>query len=199
MLKVFSGRKALLRYFAFCFILSVVGTKYTHGQSYKGRVVIRAPEELVSFGTSVQTLIFDTIICDTCIESVPSWKRLGGLAVDSIYVPEGPHAVEQATQLEGLQINSVELLSVLTRARTWMLRKAFPDSQPEDTIRWSGILKKWVKVSDLSTFYEVRFDTSIALDSVFQWLEEVPNLLDFHSVPIPIMDSIDSPDILNKQ
>lgn len=161
-------------------------TKYHQGQAG-----FSAPPSIVAMPGSVQGIIIDTSGCDQCKDTLPSYRFLGDLLVDSIIYVDSTRRVTSPEQMQGISIESSELRSVLQQVHVYRLARSFRGAIPGDTLRWNPVTEKMDTLPDLSWHYDLRFDSTITVDSVVNLLSTVDGLVSYGGIQIPVWDIID--------
>jgi subtilisin family serine protease len=158
-----------------------------------GSAAFEADFSVVSFPPGVVALYFDTSESGNLMSSLPEWRFLGGLKIDSVETfassyPTVISPLSSASQVEGLTITSASLQTVLERANVLCLRRSVRHSVPNDTLVWNEAHSEWRRVPDLSRHYMISFHDSLSVDSVITWLSVVTELDSYNPVPVAIDD-----------
>ena len=89
---------------------------------YPGQAAFEADRTIITMPYGMAAIVFDTSECENCHDSVPVWRFIGNLKVDSLIYREEefPHTriattVTDSSQLEGIRIDSPELVQTLER------------------------------------------------------------------------------------
>jgi hypothetical protein len=170
-----------------------IGTGKTQVKNtyYQGQAIFKAPPSIVTLPVSVQGIIIDTSKCGRCKDTLPAFRFLGDILVDSIIYVDSTRRVDSAQQMQGISIESSKLQSALRRARAYRLARSFRGVIPSDTLRLNSVTKRVDKLPDLSWDYDLRFDSSITFDSVYKLLSAVKGLVSHGGTPIPVKDVSD--------
>jgi hypothetical protein len=179
-------------YFTFTMLLLLVsfGTGKTQVKNtyYQGQAGLKAPPSIVAMPASVRGIIVDTSECGRCRDTLPAFRFLGDILVDSIIYLDSTRRVDCAEQMQGISIESSKLRSVLQQVHAYRLARSFRGAIPGDTQRWNSVTKKVDTLPDLSWHYNIRFDSSISVDSVYKLLSTVNGLVSYGGIPIPVRD-----------
>lgn len=158
---------------------------------YQGQAGFKAPPSIVAMPASVHGIIIDTSDCGQCRDTLPSYRFLGDLLIDSIIYEDSTRPVTSAEQMQGISIESSKLQSVIQQVHVFRLARSFSHVIPGDTLRWNPVTQKMDKLPDLSWHYDFRFDPNITVDSVVNLLSTVNGLVSYGGIPIPVWDIID--------
>jgi len=158
---------------------------------YPGQAAFNADQSVITMPKGTVSLFFDTSQCEGCRDSLPPWRFIGDLKVDSIklYAIRGRSMTTElsdASQLDGVKIVSKDLIAVLRKLKVVRLIKRAPMFAPSDTLFWDSVTNRWVNTPDLSTAYRLIFDESIDPDSAVNWLRQVPGLIDANKLDRPL-------------
>ena len=151
---------------------------------YSGRAAIMADESVISIRYGVKGLVFDTT-CSSCKSQYPEWMFLGNTKVDSIISFTDTHALTESSDMEGISVNSEELLAVLAANNVYRLMKSFPRRIPSDSLYWNEKRAEWKVLPDLTKHYYIEFDTTVGVQGVVDQLSAVSDLLLAEPYPKP--------------
>lgn len=141
-----------------------------------GRASFTTDYSALLFPKEVDRIYFDTSQCAHCRDSLPSWRFLHSLKVDSLLINGEVTPLTSESQMSGIVLDSCKLAACLKKYKVSVLLKGFSGTAPYDTLAWSHIYKKNVVIPDLARHYILRFDSTICVDSVLECLHSVPGL-----------------------
>ena len=169
---------------------AVLTSPVAQADVYPGQAAFNADQSLITMPKGMVLLVFDTSQCEGCRDSLPPWRFIGDLKVDSVklYVVGGRSMTSELSdpsQLDGVRIISKDLIAALQKLKVVQLIKRAPMFAPSDTLFWDSVTNRWVKNPDLSTAYRLMFDENIHPDSAVHWLQRVPGMIDANKLDIP--------------
>ena len=176
--------------FTMLLVLVSFGTGKTQVKNtyYQGQAGFEAAPSIVAMPGPVRGIIIDTSECGQCRDTLPSYRFLGDILVDSIIYLDSTRRVASPEQMQGISIGSSELRSVLQQVHAYRLARSFRGAIPGDTQHWNSVTKKMDTLPDLSWHYDLRFDSSITVDSVYKLLSTVNGLVSYGGIAIPVRD-----------
>ena len=164
---------------------------------WPGEIGFTADHEVLDIPYGISGLIFDTTECPGCQDSLPQWRYLGDLKIDSVMMTGGyrrqgwVESYQSGDQLRNLVVESEELLEILHRYGCRLLKKCFSRFDAADTVSWDSIQSVWFHGPDLSRHFRVVIPHDMVVDSVITELETVAGLRYIHRIPKPIGDVIE--------
>ncbi|MFH1372340.1 MAG: C25 family cysteine peptidase [bacterium] len=172
---------------------SALGSTQEPLEHHLGMARFKADYSVVFFPAGISKLYFDTTDCLDCRETLPPWRFIGALKVDSLVRNGVTETVVKQSHMEGLKITSSGLIDCLAEARVYALGRRFSRSVPYDTLVWNRIRRKTVVVPDLSKHFGILFNRNSTVDSVVALLDAVRELTNVGPVPRAIFDSTCGP------
>ncbi|MBN2227263.1 MAG: hypothetical protein JW763_07840 [candidate division Zixibacteria bacterium] len=151
---------------------------------YKGVIGFKAGHDIISFQNGAIGLVFDTAECTQCKDSLPSWRCLESLKVDSVIYRKRTIALEDSILTADYETNSIGLLDILHDINCRSLVRRMPWFDPSDTLGWDPVRKETRIRKDLSIHFKITFGETINLDSLSSKLNAVPNILSTGKIPI---------------
>jgi hypothetical protein len=169
----------------FLLLVTFASGQLQHLAQYRqGQAGFEAPPSIVTMPASVQGIIIDTSECGQCQDTLPAYRFLGDLLVDSIIYEDSTRPVASGEQMQGISIESSELRNVLQQAHVFRLARSFSHVIPGNTLHWNRVTQKMDTLPDLSWHYDFRFDPNITVDSVVNLLSTVNGLVSYGGIPI---------------
>jgi len=158
---------------------------------YKGKAGIKASPSIISMPASVWGIVIDTSNCIDCEDTIPAYRFLGDVLVDSILYNDSVRFVDCPERMQGISIGSAELQSVIRQVPVFRVYRVFRGVTPGDTLHWNSVTQKMDVLPDLSWHYHLRFNPDIPVDSVIALLATIDGLASYGGEPIPVLDIID--------
>ncbi len=155
---------------------------------YDGVVSFKADHDIISFDNGVIGLIYDTSACPGCKDTLPEWRYIGDLLIDSIVYLDSVIVYDDSTKLNDITINSAGLLNVLKDANAYKLIQRAPWFDPADTLYWDPIFHEYKILNDLSIHYKFYFNDTLSIDTVRSWLHNVSDIQGTGGIPISFED-----------
>jgi len=155
---------------------------------YPGSARFKADYGTVFFPAEIRTLFFDTLECQGCRDSLPPWRFIGDLKIDSIIRKGVTEPFVRESLIYGVQINSPELISVIKKNNCYLLGRRIWDAVPYDTLGYSRSGQDQVVVPDLSKHFYIAFDSLRNAKDIVAQLKAVPNLKNVGLNPKPMGD-----------
>lgn len=90
---------------------------------YPGTARFEAEHADLFFPAGVSKLVFDTTDCTGCKDTLPSWRFIGDIKVDSVTKDGTTEALENAGQMSGIEIASSELITLLRQDKVTSLER----------------------------------------------------------------------------
>jgi hypothetical protein len=177
-------RKSILCIMFLLLVIFGAGQSQHLAQYRQGQAGFEAPPSIIAMPAFVHGIIIDTSDCGQCLDTLPYYRFLGDLLVDSIIYEDSTRPVTNAEQMQGISIESSELRNVLQQAHVFRLARSFRGVIPGDTMRWNPVTQKMDTLPDLSWHYDFRFDPNITVDSVVSLLSTVNGLVSYGGIPI---------------
>jgi len=168
-----------------CTLLCIAISADSEEQFHPDKARFFCDSSIVYFPHGKVGLIFDTAECINCRQSLPEWRFIGDLKVDSIIYIDSTLPLTEENQIADIEINSPGLRRILENSNAYKIAKSFPEAVPEDTLFWDSVRVKWHILPDISKYYTIRFDEAVEMDSVINWLRSVPDIRKIEKIWIP--------------
>jgi hypothetical protein len=173
---------------AFCMCLFQIGYSQ-ESEHYEGMTIIRADYEKVFFPSEITAIYFDTIPCEGCKDSLPGWRFIDDLKIDSLVRNDSVIELTAQSQLDSIVLNSTQLTNIFNECKTFKLSRLIKKAVPYDTIRWSKFKKENVVVHDMSKSFMIEFSKALDVDSIVHELQNTEELI--HAYPVVILSPPD--------
>jgi len=166
-------------------MLAIFSTLYAdNGDFVHNWVRFTADYDKVFFPKGISRIYFHTGECPDCQDSLPSWRLFGDMLVDSIMRIGEIEILSDESQLQGVIINSPELLEVLVDFHAYTLERS-RHAVPYDTIKWSEVRQKYFTTHDFSKDFwfkiERRGNVDSLIDSIINILKDEDGF--YHVLP----------------
>lgn len=149
---------------------------------YPGVIRIKALHSIINMPANVTELVFADDSNDKGVFA--EWQMLSsGLVVNSIKY-EGK-LVSVSEDLMTKFSLSEELAVALKENKILALRRSFEGTVPYDTIAWNKYRHEYVKVPDVSVYYDINFSEDIDPFEVVELFSEIPGLDEVEVAGIP--------------
>lgn len=160
---------------------------------FSGKAGLEADQLIISFSNGVVGLIFDTSDCEGCKDSLPLWRFIEDLKIDSLVYMDSVIYYNDPVRSGDFQINSNDLIQVFDKTNVSKFIRRAPWEVPGDTLYWDSVRLKWQILYDLSEHYRIEFNDTLSIDSVILWLGNVTELESSGGLPIPFVDEVSCP------
>jgi hypothetical protein len=171
--------------------MNAVAGDYTDTTKYHQKQVrFKASRDFLRMPAGFKTVYFDTTECQGCKETLPGWRFLDDLLVTRVVTVTGELALEDSTDVVGLEVPSDTLTSLLAAIQAIAIERRAPKASVGEVQYWDDIRKKWWTLPDMSLHYRVKWASGLSTDSVLTLLNQVADLENVGAVEIPTLSSI---------
>jgi Peptidase family C25/Subtilase family/FlgD Ig-like domain len=170
----------LSRKIAFVFWVVVFGVMtYAAGHAMefeKGKIRFSAPQNVIEMPANRAGLVFDASKCENCRDSLPSYRFLGSLKIDSIINVGSVTRLSSLEQSREIIIKDEKLITAIAKLNPYKLVRRFTNFVPDDTLYWDTLLHEWKIFPDMSVHYTLFFHDSLDLDTAASWLSGITDV-----------------------
>jgi len=153
-----------------------------------GSARFKAGFETVFFPANVQALYFDTIECCECFDSLPEWRFLGPLKVDSIKVDGKFVPLTDKLQMSGIRFDANDLAGILQVNGVYMISRRIHHFEQFDTLWRDPISGQWNAIPELSKHFRIWFSKDRDAFYISDQLKAISDLTNVGVVPVRVID-----------
>jgi len=155
-------------------LIATTGQSAPADDNVPGVVSITATQSLIDWPAGTSRLIFGTSN-KINQDNIPQWRVLGNqVVVDSVEIYGVTRLADSSTMAKVIVGDA--LASALAEIGAASIGRTCPGAIPNDTLVFNKLLRKQVKVPDVSIYYYAVFDESVAVDLALGVLQEVSGI-----------------------